>query len=406
MVSKKKATIMCIISGICFSVLTLIIAVMLFTGSFWGINDGLFTKIKHIREIGETASIIENTFYKDIDINDVFNSGSRAMINSLEDKYARFYTTEEYLEFQNSLKGVYNGVGVVIEVLDDGKVRIANVYEDSPAERADIKIDDIILNVNGTKTTGMAAEDIIALFKQDLDKPIKVTLERLGVEYSVELVNEEIKTKKVHFKTLDNDITYIKIDEFQGDDVQGFKDAVEFAKTSNAKGIVIDLRNNPGGNLFDVVAIADLLLPQGPVISIKPKNGKVDTLYSDEEALGLPMSVLINKNSASGSEALAGAIQDYEAGVIVGETSFGKGIVQTTYPLISSGAHVKLTTATYLTPKNREIHEQGIIPDIFSKMDDNTNVPYNIEEIGKNKDKQLDTALEIVKKLINTKEGS
>ena len=167
---------------------------------------------------------------------------------------------------------------------------------------------------------------------------------------------------KVHSEMIENTL-YIRLSDFNGDCVSGMERAVEMGTQEQAKGIVVDLRNNPGGDLNNVVKISDMFLGEGTILTIRSRDGQVDTYTSDAEAVGLPLVVLVNEGSASASEVFSGAVQDHEAGVLIGERTYGKGIVQTYFPLKVRGGHLRITTSAYYTPNGRSIHEVGLTPD-------------------------------------------
>ena len=208
------------------------------------------------------------------------------------------------------------------------------------------------------------------------------------------LTRGKININRVEYTMLDEDIGYLMLYEFMGDDVKGFKEAIKSLQKQGAKGLIIDVRSNPGGLLEDVVQICDILLPKGKIVYIENRAGERDTFYSDADMLGIPLVVLVNEMSASASEILAGAVQDTGVGTIVGQTTFGKGIVQMVIPFDADGAGLQLTTSTYYTPNGRSIHGSGVTPDIVV---DDEGYDFTISQPNPDKDAQLKAAVEALR---------
>jgi carboxyl-terminal processing protease len=373
-------------------------AVLLALGVVLGINLPRLLEGEDARRLGafeEITSLIKNQFYEEVDSQKLYEAAIRGAVSSLEDPYARYYTEEEYAAQLKSDAGQFKGIGVLIYQLE-GKTYISRVYEDSPAEKVGLREGDQLIAVRGESIEGLSMSEISALITKEPERPVAVTYERQGQQHTVEMLCEEIVSHRVHFSMI-GDVGYIVIDEFTGDCAQGFDEALSAAKEQGATGLIIDLRGNPGGNLDTVVSVADRLLGEGKIITIRGRSEKEEVYESDEEKIDLPYCVLINGTSASASEVLAGAVQDHGAGAIVGEQSFGKGIVQTTYALERSSGRVKLTTASYYTPAGRNIHGVGITPDIQVSQDPKwQGMPF--ASIPQEEDMQLQAALNILKR--------
>ena len=309
------------------------------------------------------------------------------MLASLDDPYSKYMDKEEYNEQNSSIDSKITGIGVNIASIS-GKVHIINVLDGTPAQAANLQSGDIILDIDGKTVNGLPLSDVAALVKGPENTFVQITILRNKDKFIKKVMRKEIKIKTVK-SSMDKNIGYIQIVSFSEDTAQEFMDAYTDLQNQGMQGLVLDLRNNPGGLLGACVDIAKNLVPKGDIVSIVDKDGNKEVYSSDLEQVQYPVAVLINKNSASASEILSGAIQDTKSGVIIGETSYGKGSVQTILPMMDDDA-VKLTIAKYYTPSGRSIDGVGITPDIEVKLDENSTV-----------DTQLDKAKEVINQQIN-----
>ena len=371
------------------------------TDNAWVISrkkDGDTLSKKTSEKLDSLTAIIDARFLNDYKEEDLENYMYKGLIAGLDDPYSAYYTKEEYTKMLENSSGVYKGIGVYVsQDPETKKIEINSCFEGGPAEEAGLKAGDVIIKVEDEDITGQELEQVVAKIKGEEGKPVKVTVireengEEKELDFNVD--RREIEVKTVKYEMLDDNIGYIQISEFEELTTKQFKAAYADLKKQQMKGLVVDLRDNPGGLLDSVSDILDYLLPEGLVVYTQDKYGNKDEFKSDKKAaLDVPMTVLINGNSASASEIFAGAIQDYEAGKLVGTTSFGKGIVQEIRTL-SDGSAIKLTIADYYTPKGRNIHGKGIDPDV--------EIEYDKEAMGdeydKSRDNQLKKALDEVK---------
>lgn len=287
----------------------------------------------------------------------------RGIMGTLSDKYAAYYTAEEFEEIKKTSKGSFGGMGISVTP----EREIVSVYEDSPASEAGILPGDIIIASDGTDITGMKQDEYMSLLRGEVGDVRTLTLLRpsTGETYEATMTLRIVNQKTIVWKWLDNGIAYLQITNFHVITIEQFDAALEEIQASeDFAGLIIDLRNNPGGELDTVVHIADKLMPAGLIAYTLEKTGEREDFTSKGEGLpGIPMAVLINGDSASASELLAGALKDRGIATIVGTQSFGKGIVQTTWWL-GDGSAFKMTTAKYFTPGGEEIQGVGITPDI------------------------------------------
>lgn len=296
----------------------------------------------------------------------------KGMVQSLGDPYSTYYSKEELEEVQNSSEGIYYGIGAYIALDKETEGgRITKVMDDSPAMEAGIKDNDIIVEVDGENILGLSLQEIVRKVKGPENTPVVLTLYREGESGYIEktVTRKKIESPTVEYEMLENQIAYIQITEFDSVTTDQFKGALNQAKTDNMKGLILDLRNNPGGNLTDVIAIAREMLPEGLIVYTEDKNGERKEYSCDgTKEIDVPMVVLVNGYSASASEILAGAIKDYGKGTILGTTTYGKGIVQKIFANVD-GSAIKLTISHYYTPKGADIHGVGIEPDETLEFD-------------------------------------
>lgn len=339
--------------------------------------------------------IIQKNFALDMADDAAMENGIyQGLVNSLQDPYSAYFSAEEMAEQKNRMDGVYYGIGAYVRYDSNvGFARLGEIFEGSPAQESGLKEGDLIIKVDDQYTKNMSLEDVIALIKGEEGTKVMLTIMREGDNeiYEFEVERREVPKQTVSYEMLENKIAYIRISEFDKVTVDQFTDAMATAKGSEMLGLILDLRDNPGGNLAAVIDVARKLLPKGLIVYTEDKAGeRKDYTCNGENELTVPMVVLVNGGSASASEVLAGAIKDYGKGKLLGTTTYGKGIVQK-YLGISDGSAVKLTTSKYYTPKGNNIHGIGIEPDEELEMD------YE-QYFEKGYDNQLERAKEILVK--------
>lgn len=305
------------------------------------------------------------------------------LVDSLDDKYSEYFTAEEAAEWKSYLDGTYYGIGVSFGENKDGDFQVYKVFTDSPAEKAGVKEGDLIRKVNGK--TYKTSEEISKAIKGKTGTKVKVTFERDGKERTLSVMRAEVTENSVDGTVLDGDIGYIRIASFAKKTAEEFKTELASMESKNVKGLIIDIRQNGGGYAEQGITIADMLLPECTITYMEDKQGKKKYYNSDESSTDLPYVLLVDENTASTSEILAAAVQDNKGGKLIGETTFGKGIVQVEYSF-EDGSALKLTTHQYFSPNGKKIHKKGVKPDVVVKYD-----------IGSGKDAQLARAKKILK---------
>ncbi len=351
---------------------------------------------KHSGEIDNKISglreLIDARYLGEVDDSELEEGLYKGLISGLEDPYSVYYDEEETKKLVEATEGEYDGIGAVLtQNMDTGIVTLVQIYEGSPAMEAGLKDDDILYKVGDMEVTGMDLTEVVSHIKGEKGTEVSLTVLRgeNNEEVTVTAVRNTIQAQTIEYEMKDDKIGYIAVSEFDLVTYAQYKDALTNLEGQGMKGLIVDLRNNPGGNLSTVCEMLDLMLPEGLIVYTEDKEGNREEMESDEESqFHLPMVVLMNGNSASASEIYAGAIQDYGIGKIVGTQSYGKGVVQQIFDL-KDGTCVKLTIAEYFTPKGRNINGTGIAPDV--------EVEYEKNEEDPEADNQLDKAVEVLK---------
>ena len=331
------------------------------------VDDAMIQKMAAIEEI-----IDEYYYSNDVEDIDLEEGAYRGILNAVGDPYTCYYSEEELDKLMQQTSGIYYGIGAHVTYDDTGMYpMILAPIAGSPAEEVDLRPNDIIYEVNGESTYGMTLDSVVALIKGEEGTTVELTIVRsTETDYLyVDVERRRVESPTVEWEMLEDGMAYIQITEFSDITVQQFADALATAKGSGMKGLILDLRANPGGSLTSVVNIGRMLLPKGLIVYTEDKYGKRNEYSSDgKREFKQPMVVLVDGNSASASEVLAGAIKDYGIGTLVGTTTFGKGIVQQIVN-IRDGSAVKITTSSYYSPKGTNIHGTGIEPDLVCEFD-------------------------------------
>lgn len=342
------------------------------------------------QKLSELQSLVESEYLGKVDENAMKEGLYKGYLEALDDPYSVYYDAEETAKFNENISGEFSGIGTIMsQDQKTGMITMVQIYKDSPAMKAGLKEGDVLFKVDGKDVSGRKLEEVVADIKGKKGTTVELTVLR-GEErekVTLQAVRDVIEVQTVEYEMMEDQIAYLAVSEFDSVTYEQYKAALEDLETQGMKGLVIDLRGNPGGNLDIVCDMLDLMLPQGLLVYTEDKDGKREEYSSDKvQEYKVPMTVLINEGSASASEIFAGAVQDYGRGKIIGTTSYGKGVVQRLYNL-SDGTCVKLTTSEYFTPKGRSINGKGIIPDM--------EVEYVYDEKGK--DNQLEKAVDVLK---------
>ncbi|NLY17708.1 MAG: S41 family peptidase [Clostridiaceae bacterium] len=359
-------------------------------------------KRENIINFNNVKSYLLRSYYQEIDEDILLEGAIRGMAEAVEDPYTAYYTPEQMQSFMEQSSGNYVGIGVTVFMDDDDLLTVSETFPDSPAKEAGMRNGDKIINVDGEDVTSIKDSDLIV--QKIRGKPgttVKITVYRPGINDYVnfEMVRRVINLVYINSRMLENDIGYVQLKLFDEDITKDFVDHVNKLIMDGAQGLIIDLRNNPGGSYSQVVKMADMIVPKGLIVYTEDRNGKKTEEYSDANEFNIPFTVLINEYSASASEILSAAIKEYNKGTLVGKTTFGKGLVQSVVPL-EAGAGLKYTISRYFTPSGICIDGIGVTPDIEIDNDEMYKY-YSVEDIPDGEDKQLLRAIEETRRLIS-----
>lgn len=339
---------------------------------------------------------------EEVSMEDLLEGAMEGAIKALEDPYSSYYDASKYEDFKISVTGHYSGIGVVVEQRD-GQVLVQTPFDRAPGattrfegagpdDPVGLRPGDVIIKVDDYDVTGLPVDKVAELIRGEAGTIVRVTVTRDGYDRPLEfnIKRAEISIPTVESAVLDGNIGYLKLNMFTEDTANQSRQQLANLRSQGVEGLILDLRNNPGGSLEISRQVAELFIPSGPVVHIVYRDADTQTLYANNpKGFDMPLVVLVNGGSASASEIVAGAIQDTQSGTLVGTTTFGKGSVQTIWDL-DEGTGVKITTARYLTPNKRSIDKVGIEPDILIEMTDGA----VFGEVGN--DPQLDAGIKVI----------
>lgn len=372
----------------------------LLTGTDKGTDTPLLDDDIVNTEMVEKLQLLEDTidsrFYLDkVADEDVRIALYRAMLEALNDPYSQYYTAEELEDLMSDTEGVFYGIGAYVSLdQDTGLPKISDVIKNSPAQEAKLRPNDLVLEADGQSLRGMSLEEAVKLIRGPEGTTVTLTLIREGEPDYLEITIErrKVETPTVEYSMLEDGMAYISVTEFDEITVDQFEQALESAKMEGAKGLILDLRGNPGGMLSSVVKMCKMILPEGMIVYTEDNAGKrVEYKCDGKNEIDIPLVVLVDMNSASAAEIMTGAIKDHGIGTIVGTTTYGKGIVQQIIPF-RDGSAVKLTISAYYTPNGNNIHGIGIEPDVVCEFD--SEAYYGSDD---HPDNQLEKAKEILR---------
>lgn len=359
-------------------------------GSFLLFNSSSVIKMAHV------VGLIQENFLWESTVDGMFEGATAGLVNSLGDKYSVYYSQEETKELYQSVQGIFGGIGIYIPDAEDRTV-VSALVEGGPSERAGILAGDVVITVDDEDVSNWSSEKVVSKLRGDIGTEVRVSVMRESDQsiHDFTIIREAIDETSASAAMLKDepDIAYLRISKFATNtDEETIEALNKLIQDKGFKGLIIDLRNNGGGDVDAAVNIASLFVPAGPVVHIVDKAGNSETKSSNGAQIQVPLVVLVNEYSASASEIFAGAIKDTKVGTLVGTTTYGKGIVQVIYPL-GDGSSVKLTQSRYLTPNKNDINTVGIEPDVYCDFPKDMTVETF-------KDVQLDKAIEILKEKI------
>lgn len=358
------------------------------------ILDAETVDYENVVKFNRVMGILKKDFYQKVDVNKMLEGAIYGLAESLGDPYTVYFDKKQMEAFLEKSRGSYVGIGVTVNVDDDGLLTVIEPAKGSPAMDAGILQGDKIVKVDGKDVTSVSDENmIISMIKGKENTRVNITVYRPSEDRYVQfnIKRKRIRASNIKSEILSGNIGYIKIAMFDSEIARYFRNDLSNMLKNGIEGLIIDLRDNPGGSFEQVVEIADSLLPAGTIVYTEDRDGRKEYRYSDKAYVDLPLAILINSNSASASEILAGSVRDHGRGILVGTRTFGKGLVQE-LKLLGDGSGLKVTISRYFTPSGTCIHGTGIEPDIeVGVFDDYRNHP--VSHIPRSRDIQLRTAV-------------
>lgn len=360
-------------------------SVVLPDGSGSSAKDDSFDKLFEVKDV------LHREYYQDIDDKVLLEGAIKGMVDAVGDPYTVFFNQEEYKEFLDDGEGNYVGIGVMVGIKED-KIVVITPFEGSPAYEAGIRAGDFILKVEGVEYKGSEMDKAVSVIKGEEGKPVTLTISQNGVEKEITIVRASITLVNVQSEMVAGNIGHVTMLQFTNNTAKQVREAMDELKDKGAKGYILDLRGNPGGYLDEAVDTASLFVEKGKTVlyTLDKAQQKREYLSKGGDYIGAPLVVLLDEGSASASEVVAGALKDYKAATIVGQRSFGKGIVQMVYN-VGNKEGVKVTVSSYYSPNGINIHGEGILPDVEVALPEGVEAPLTLDN-----DTQLQKAVEIL----------
>ena len=335
------------------------------------VSGVVIANVNNVGRLVHVVQLIRNDYLENVSTDQLVEGATKGIVDILGDPYSTYMNAKENQELFEILEGKFGGIGIVLSLKDPKKLVVLRPIKNSPASKAGIQSGDVVSKINDTDTAGMEQDKAVGMMRGEPGTKVSLALYRESTNktFTVSLTRENITVPTVDGQALPGhpEIAYISITQFGSDTGTELKDTLNTMNIKGFKGLILDMRYNHGGELNAAVQVASYFVPDGPVVYIVDKQGNVDTKMAAGTYLGMPMVVLVNEESASAAEIVAGAIKDKGTASLVGVKTFGKGIVQTIFPL-DGGTSVKLTTAKYLTPNKLDIHKKGIEPDVLVEL--------------------------------------
>lgn len=349
-----------------------------------------YERLKQYEKLDEVKSILDGYYYKDLDETELIDGAIQGLLSGTGDVYTYYYPQESWKTLWEDDSGKYAGIG--IQMLGDYQtnlVTVTRVFKGTPAEAAGIRKGDVLYLVEELEVTVSTMQDAVNIMRGVSGETVHVEMLREGEVIPFDIIKAEITVNRVESMMLDNDIGYIAHYEFAGGSYEDFKKAHDELAAQGMKALIIDLRDNGGGWVDDGVKLADMFLDKQVVFYTESREGKQET-FTTEGKTELPLVLLVNGNSASTSEIVSGALQDYERATLVGTQTFGKGVIQMVLELSDGKTGFQFTSAQYFTPDGNQVHENGITPDILVEMPEE--LVHSLITLGDMRDPQLEAA--------------
>lgn len=357
----KKNRVLAALLWLMLAAILLASPALLLGGRLHLVNGEAYEMLERYAKLEAARSVITENYYQQVDEAALLDGAMRGMLASLGDPYSFYYSPEEMQARGADMEGAYDGVGLLILEESGGALEVLRVYAGSPAESAGMKAGDRIIAVDGASAL---EADLLERMRGENGTRVQLMIDRGGERLEIGVERGNVRYSNVASAMLEGGVGYIAIFQFSGDDVEAFARALDELQRGGASALIIDLRNNPGGLLGGVTAIADQLLDGGLIVYTEDRSGAREEFYAEAGACELPLAVLVNGSSASASEILAAAVQERGRGAVVGTQTYGKGVVQSLVSFESDGSGMQYTSSRYFTPNGRSIHGEGVAPDV------------------------------------------
>lgn len=394
----KKILLILILISLCFFASSSFLSGLLSGGELVTIKRSEYEELQRFSELNDIYNIIEQAYYEEPDYDKMILGATRGMLMALDDPYTFYYTPEELKKYWEDDSGEYAGIGIqILSDKDDLSCRVTRVFKNSPAERAGIKKGDLLIKAGDIEVNAHSLNDAVDFMRGKIGTSFNIEIKRNDEIISLDVTREKIHINLIESGMLKDGVGLIRLYEFSGESGEEFKQAFQDLKNQGMKALVLDLRDNPGGWVNNAKSIADLFIDGDTLTYFQYRNGSKHYIKTAKGKIEIPMAVLVNENSASASELLSGALQDYGIAKLVGVNTYGKGIAQEVLSLYegddSSG--LQFTSAQYFTPKGRKVHKIGIKPDYEIQLPEEDK--NKIFDFGDFEDVQLKKAFDLLK---------
>lgn len=348
-------------------------------------------------KLDELEALIQERFIGEADMEAIEDAAADAMIVATGDRWSYYIPASEYAAYQEQMANSYVGVGITIQVTeDDSGFLVTEVVSGGPAEEAGMMVEDLLIMVEDVDVRGMSTSEVRDLVRGEEGTSVKLTVMRKGEHKVLSVERRQVQTPVATYEMLENNVGLVTIENFDSRCAEETIAAIETLLSNGAEKLIFDVRNNPGGYASELVKVLDYLLPEGDLFRTVRYDGKENVDTSDADCLEVPMAVLVNDGSYSAAEFFAAALSEYEAAIVVGEPTVGKGYFQTTYQL-SDGSAVSLSIGKYFTPKGVSLAEEGVTPDVVMTVDEETDLAIYYGTLTPEEDPQIQAALKALK---------
>jgi carboxyl-terminal processing protease len=357
----------------------------------------LYAQRNETGKLQDVQALLDYYFIGEVDQQKIEDAAASAMVDALGDRWSYYMTAEQYLSYQDTMSNSYVGVGITVKAREDKQgIDIIDVAPGGPAGEAGILAEDVLVAVDGTDIIGKDINATSALIRGEEGTQVKLTVLRGGERKEFTLTRKKFETPVATFEMLESNIGLITIENFDARCASETIAAIETLRTKGATALIFDVRNNPGGYKHELVELLDYLLPEGPLFRTEDFRGREEVDNSDADYLDMPMAVLVNLNSYSAAEFFAAALEEYDAAIVVGEKTFGKGYFQSTIPL-KDGSAVNLSIGKYYTPKGNSLAGVGLMPDVEKIVDEATAAAIAAGTLAPEEDPQIIAAINALK---------